>query len=167
MVTYPIHGPWPGKLAIVPRPRGGDWLEDEAKRLRAEGFDIVVSLLIDDETKELGLAAESEMIQSQGLQFCNYPIPDLGVPSSHESARNFLNGLYQALQNGKKVALHCRGSIGRAGLIAASLLVLGGIDPSRAIREVSEARKLESPETAQQREWVMTLSGEPVVSRAS
>jgi hypothetical protein len=24
-----IPGPWKGKLAIVPRPRGGDWLDDE------------------------------------------------------------------------------------------------------------------------------------------
>lgn len=24
-----INGPWPGRLAIMPRPRSGDWLEDE------------------------------------------------------------------------------------------------------------------------------------------
>jgi hypothetical protein len=26
---YWIEGPWAGHFAIVPRPRGGDWLEDE------------------------------------------------------------------------------------------------------------------------------------------
>jgi protein-tyrosine phosphatase len=166
MLSYPINGPWPGKLAIIPRPRGGDWLADEAKSLRNEGFDIVVSLLTSEEAQELGLACEPKLIRDQGLQYYNYPIPDLGVPSSRESARNFLDTLYRSLLAGKKIALHCRGSIGRSGLIASSILVLAGIEPSRAIREVSDARKCESPETPEQREWVMTLSAETASSRA-
>jgi hypothetical protein len=28
-LIYWINTPWPGRLAIVPRPRGGDWLEEE------------------------------------------------------------------------------------------------------------------------------------------
>jgi|SRR5215831_6708034 len=165
MLSYLINGPWPGKLAIIPRPRGGDWLADEAKSLRSEGFDIVVSLLTPEEAQELGLTRERQLIQEHGLQHFNYPITDLGVPSSRESARNFLDTLFRSLLAGKKIALHCRGSIGRAGLVAASILVLAGIEPSRAIREVSDARKLESPETAEQREWVMTLAEEPASSR--
>jgi hypothetical protein len=34
-----------GRLAIVPRPRAGDWLDDEIAAWRAEGIDLVVSLL--------------------------------------------------------------------------------------------------------------------------
>jgi hypothetical protein len=28
---YWIEGPWPSQLAILPRPRGGEWLEDEIR----------------------------------------------------------------------------------------------------------------------------------------
>ena len=38
---YWIDGPWPGRLAIVPRPRGGDWLEDEVRAWRQVGLDNV------------------------------------------------------------------------------------------------------------------------------
>ena len=45
MTRYQIEGPWRGQLAIVPRPRGEDWLRDEARAWKDEGFDVVVSLL--------------------------------------------------------------------------------------------------------------------------
>ena len=34
-----------GRLGIMPRPRGGDWLEDEIRSLKVSGVDAVVSLL--------------------------------------------------------------------------------------------------------------------------
>lgn len=160
MLTYKIKGPWSGELAIIPRPRGGDWLDDEIHRLQDEDFDVVVSLLTAEETEELGLIGERESIEKQGLQFFNYPIADLGVPSSTKSAREFLTRLHRNLEEGKRVALHCRGSIGRSGLIAAGILVLAGVEPSRAIRNVTNARGLESPETSEQREWVKALAAE-------
>ena len=46
-----VDGPWPGRLAIVPRPRGGDWLEDEVRAWREAGVDIVVSALEADEER--------------------------------------------------------------------------------------------------------------------
>jgi protein-tyrosine phosphatase len=160
MLTYKIKGPWPGELAIIPRPRGGDWLDDEIIRLRNEGFDTVVSLLTDEEIEELGLIREQDAIKRQGLQYCNYPIPDLGIPSSNNSVRELLTRIHRELQGGKKVGLHCRGSIGRSGLIAAGILVLAGVEPSHAIRDVTKARGLDSPETAEQREWVKAFSAE-------
>lgn len=48
---YPVSGPWPGKLLLSSRPRGGDWLEDVV----AAWIDTVVSLLTDDEEQELNL----------------------------------------------------------------------------------------------------------------
>lgn len=166
MLTYRIKGPWSGELAIIPRPRGGDWLQDEARTLRDAGFDVVVSLLTAAEARELGLTAEVTMIENQCIRFCNYPIPDLGVPNSRESAREFVDQLHGELLAGKKIAIHCRGSIGRSGLIAASILVISGIDPAQAIRDVSEARGLDSPETDEQRAWIRAWSLQPAGSAA-
>ena len=50
-----IPGPWRGKLAIVARPRGADWLDDEANALREAGVDQIVSLMEDCEIGHLGL----------------------------------------------------------------------------------------------------------------
>ncbi len=160
MKNYRIKGPWAGELAIIPRPRGGDWLEDEMRALKDQGFNTIVSLLTPDEVEELGLMRAPKLAKEQGLEFCNYPIPDLGVPASRESARKLLETLHQDLLSGRKIAVHCRGSIGRSGLIATSLLVLCGTDPSRAFREVSDVRGFDAPETQEQRDWVAMLSTE-------
>jgi len=44
-----IPGPWRGRLAVATRPRGGDWLADEAAGWRRAGLDVVVSLLENEE----------------------------------------------------------------------------------------------------------------------
>jgi protein-tyrosine phosphatase len=160
MKTYRIKGPWLGELAIIPRPRGGDWLHDEMRTLKDEGFDTILSLLTPEEIEELDLTQAPEFAKAEGLQFCNYPIPDLGVPASRDSARQLIERLHQNLLEGKKIAVHCRGSIGRSGLIASSLLVLSGIEPARAFREVSDVRGFDAPETQEQRDWVAMLSRE-------
>ena len=162
MLTYSISGPWAGELVIIPRPRGEDWLNDEVINLKKQGFEMIVSLLTCEEIEELGLSREAEALESLGLQYCNYPIQDRGVPSSNESAQQLMTKIHRDLLAGRKIALHCRTGIGRAGLIASSVLVIAGVEPREAIREVSEARGLDSPETAEQREWVMALARVPV-----
>ena len=64
---YWIEGPWQGKLAILPRPRGGDWLEDEVQGWRAAGLNVVVSLLTADEVAGFDLAQEGSLCEAHGL----------------------------------------------------------------------------------------------------
>jgi hypothetical protein len=51
-----------------------------------------------------------------------------------------------------------RHRIGRAGLIASTLLIETGISPSEAIERVSVARHAPVPETAEQRDWVESFA---------
>ena len=164
MTNYLIEGPWPGRLAIVPRPRGGDWLENEVRAWKKMGFDVVVSLLTTDELDELGLADEADLSRAQGLQFCEFPIPDLGIPKSSAAARELVDNLRSDLDVGKQIAIHCRQGIGRSGLIAAGVLIVSGVEPELAIRQVSAARGLSVPETAEQREWVLELARDSAAS---
>ena len=46
------------RVAIVPRPRGGDWLEDEVSQMKRAGVDVLVSMLPPDEATELGLSTD-------------------------------------------------------------------------------------------------------------
>jgi protein-tyrosine phosphatase len=157
-VTYRIEGPWSGQLAIIARPRGGEWLGSELCSLKENGFDVVLSLLTSEESEELGVSKEAQLSTKHGLEFLSFPIRDLSIPSSSTVARELLGEILNKLRAGKRIAVHCRQGIGRSGLVATSLLVLAGIDPSVAFRKVSAARGIEVPETVEQRAWVIELS---------
>ena len=161
-----IPGPWRGRLAVATRPRGGDWLEDEAIGLRRAGVDVIVSLLEEDETAQLDLVDEPKAAEANGMHFISFPIPDRGVPASVTAAASLIAAISDALEKGKNVAVHCRQSIGRSGLIAAAVLASSGLDPERSIAVVSSARGQTIPETPDQRLWVTRLpSRPPVVTR--
>ncbi len=64
---YLIPGPWAGRLAVVSRPRGWDWLEDEASGWLAAGLDVIVSLLEKEEAAQLGLAHEGAAASAIGI----------------------------------------------------------------------------------------------------
>ena|SRR5437879_1301071 len=155
---YWIEGPWAGRLAIMPRPRGGDWLEDEVRAWRSAGIDVIVSTLTSAEIAELDLAQEAALCKANGIEYLALPIPDRGVPWSVRVTADVLSQLEGKLAEGKSVAIHCRQGIGRSALLAACLLILAGAEVEAALRRVGAARGCLVPETAEQREWVAKFS---------
>src|SRR5947209_11006948 len=85
---YWIDGRWRGRLAIMPRPRGGDWLEDEIRSWRREGVNEIVSLLTADEMADLELGDEAHLCRREGVEYLHFPIEDRGVPNSQSAARD-------------------------------------------------------------------------------
>lgn len=158
---YRVEGSWPGRLAISARPRGGDWLEEEMRAWRRAGIDVVVSLLEPDESDELGLAGERRASEANGLDFLSFPIADRGVPSSDEDVRTLLSEIDSRLRRGENIAIHCRQGVGRAGLIAATLLVERGLSSGEAVQRVSAARGVPIPETVEQRRWIEAFAATP------
>jgi protein-tyrosine phosphatase len=151
---YWIEGPWVGRLAILPRPRGGDWLEAEVRSWAEAGIKVVVSLLTQEEISELDLFQESAVCKSQGIEFVTLAIPDRGVPASLKAFRDLLEQLGKALANDKSVAIHCRQGIGRSGLVVAGLLIQSGVESRLALERISAARGCPIPETNEQRDWI-------------
>jgi len=158
--VYWIGDPSETRLAIVPRPRGGDWLEDDLSRLKHAGIDVVVSMLTEEEALELGLEFEKELAERVGLVFCRYPIPDRSTPSDLAGFRAFVGGLVEAIGRGQKVGAHCRGCIGRATILTASVLIANGWPAERALREIEAARGCVVPDTLEQRLWVESFAPE-------
>lgn len=158
--VYWIPGPWPGRLGIVPRPRGGDWLADEVRAWRASGLDVITSLLTPDEAAELELQDEAVRSRQAGLEFQAFPIPDYGVPPSRAGMADLVSRLEKALESGKNVGIHCRQGIGRSSIVAASLLVAAGEDANEAFLRIERARGRPVPDTAEQREWVVEMAPE-------
>lgn len=155
--VYWIAGPWPGQFAIAPRPRGGDWLEDEIRSWREMGLDMVVSLLTPGEIKELELDQEERWCQEHGIEFCSFPIPDRDVPDSREAVVTLIKELDLALGAGKRVAVHCRQGIGRSGLITAALLIAAGEDPEAVWEHIEKSRRRPVPDTDEQCVWVKSF----------
>lgn len=142
------------RLAIMGRPRGGEWLEDEINSLRIAGIDVVVSLLTADEIPELDLADESAVCSRHGLHFRSFPITDRGIPQSECRFREFINDVVADLAAGRSVAIHCRAGIGRSSLVAASLLAIKGYSVDKAFDTIIAARGCSVPDTPEQRAWV-------------
>ena len=151
---YWLDGTWPGKLALAPRPRGGDWLEDDIASWSRAGIRTVLSLLTPEEQRDLELRNEPVEVLQHGMQFLSFPIPDRQIPRSEAKWSEVLETVAADLSAGKNVLVHCRQGIGRTGLVAACLLVKNGMSPGAAVDSVSAARGLPVPETSEQRDWI-------------
>lgn len=146
------------RLAIVPRPRGNDWLEDEVSQMKRAGVDVLVSMLQPDEAAELGLSAEAELCEAGGIQFRAFPIPDRETPPSTAAFAKFVEELRAEVHAGRSVAVHCRASIGRSSLLLAALLTAEGYTPDDAFRRLTKARGLQVPDTPDQIRWVQRFA---------
>jgi protein-tyrosine phosphatase len=157
---FTIPAPYPGRLAVAPRPRGGDWLEDEMVGWRAAGAGLVVSLLTPGEAAEFELGDEAAAANASGMRFIGFPVPDRDVPASRERFRELVSEVAGELAAGRGVVIHCRQGIGRAGLLAAGVLIATGFGPAEAVSRVSAARGRPVPETPAQRRWLDEFAGE-------
>ena len=141
-------------LAVVSRPRGGDGLATDITRLRNRGVDVLVSCLTPREDAESDLEDEASAAHAQGMEFVRTPIDDHGVPKG-TSVDSAIDELHRARQAGRRVAVHCWMGLGRSPLIAAALLITGGMPAKEAIERVSSARGVPVPETEQQQAWLL------------
>ena len=146
------------RIGIMPRPRGGDWLDDEVCSLRDSNVDIVVSLLEESEIVELDLQDESDCCQKYGITYLNYPIADRGVPRSEADTLNFARRLVGLLAVRKNLVIHCRQGVGRSSIIAAAVKILMGDSAETVFDEIAAARGCPVPDTPEQRDWLIKLA---------
>ena len=149
-----VDGPWPGKLALAARPRGGDWLQEEIASWHGAGIDTVLSLLTPEEEQSLDLTNEASVVKARGMNFMQLPIPDREVPGSETEVSAALEKLNAKLSSGRNVIVDCRQGVGRSGLVAVCLLVTKGLDVKSAVKSISAARGVPVPETKEQRQWI-------------
>jgi protein-tyrosine phosphatase len=143
------------RLAIVARPRGEDWLPDELLGMKSSGIDILVSLLESEEAMDLGLQLEGELAQKAGIEFVSFPIADRTTPENRQSFCRLISHLATEIRAGRHIGVHCRGSIGRATVTTASVLIELGWNAEHALRVIEEARGCPVPDTEAQRRWIL------------
>ena len=138
----------------------GDWNRDLALDFQAirEWNPAVVISLIEDHEYEALQVQETAHHLPPGVLYLRMPIPDMSTPDSDWELNWQLHcpTLLTFLGNGAAIMVHCKGGLGRAGTVAARLLVEMGTLPEPAIQQVRDARP-GAIQTRRQAAYVLAL----------
>lgn len=130
----------------------GIWARDlrtDLDVIQAWQASIVITLLEPEELLSLRVTTLGDEVEKRGMHWLHLPIKDFSVPDQ-QFEQNWARAgkvIRQALRDKEKVLVHCKGGLGRAGMIAARLLVELGMPPTEAIRLVRHRRQgaIETP----------------------
>ena len=145
-----------GRLATSAHPAAAGDPAVRIEAVAAAGFQQVVSLLEPAEADSLGLESEPGLVEAEGMTFISFPIADFSEPDSLPAFADLAQRLYRDLQSGRSTLVHCRGGVGRSGLLAVAVLIQGGMSVQDAKSLVTHKRGKPSPETGRQSRWLET-----------
>jgi ADP-ribosylglycohydrolase/protein-tyrosine phosphatase len=142
---------------------GAAWDRDldlDIDAIKAWGASTVLTLLEDHEFKMLSVANLGDALNARGIEWVHFPITDVDVPTPEamEQWRAVSPKLHQIMERGGRVVVHCRGGLGRAGTIAALMLVERGRSAHDAINDIRSVR-LGAIETSEQARWLIKHAG--------
>ena len=123
----------------------GDWnrdLEIDVRDIRRWGASALLNLLTLAEMLALKVGPLPQVVAAAGIAYHHLPIADGGFPDAiSEAAWTYVGAdLRRRLEGGERILIHCKGGLGRTGIMAARLLVEFGCDPDAAMSLVRTAR---------------------------
>jgi protein-tyrosine phosphatase len=140
----------PGKQDLLAST--GAWSRDldlDLDAIQRWGASVILTLVESEELRMLKVPHLGDAIQQRGIHWCHLPIADFSTPTERFEQQWLATGplIRQRLRAGEDVLVHCKGGLGRAGMMAARLLVELGVQPEEAIHRVRRARKgaIETP----------------------
>jgi ADP-ribosyl-[dinitrogen reductase] hydrolase len=136
----------------------GPWKRDldlDLQIIRDWDTQALVTLIEQFEFELLSVPELPEKARELGIRWLHLPIVDVWVPDKafEEEWETAGGELRRILREGGRIVLHCRGGLGRTGLVAARLLIEFGMAPQEAIRRVRAARP-GAIQTREQEEYV-------------
>jgi protein-tyrosine phosphatase len=111
---------------------------------------IVISMAERPEMEQCGSENLAAELAKAGIDWFHLPIRDYGAPDGNSATAwpDLATRLHKVLDEGGAVLLHCRGGLGRSGMIALRLLVERGEGAEAALARLRLARPgaVETPE---------------------
>lgn len=137
----------------------GSWARDlntDCDVIARWGACAVLTLIEAHEMTELQVERLPAALAERNIAWHHLPIPDQDVPDEHFlNAWQTLSGeLHASLAGGQRVLLHCKGGLGRTGLVAAMLCIEQGADAHGAMADIRAVRP-GAIETDEQEEFVL------------
>ncbi|KAL1922795.1 uncharacterized protein VTP21DRAFT_9171 [Calcarisporiella thermophila] len=131
-------------------------------RIRSFNVTTIVCCLSDEELSYLGAPWTKylEAAQKHKLEVIRLPMVEGGCPDTLEAMDQILEQVSARVHRGENVLAHCRGGIGRAGLVACCFLLKEGYCslPEHAIETVRIRRSPKAIETMQQVDYIVKFA---------
>ena len=148
-------------MRLIRRRSSGPWDRDldlDLDAIVAWDATAVLTLVEQFELENLQVAHLGQRVIDRHMEWFHPLIVDVSVPDAEfEKAWSTAGAcLRSTLRSGSKVLVHCRGGMGRAGTIAARLMVELGFDPQDAIDRVRSVRP-GAIETMEQEDHVRSI----------
>ncbi|MCA2010426.1 dual specificity protein phosphatase family protein [Cereibacter sphaeroides] len=137
-----------GTLAICPLP------STTAQRAAVSAFapDLVVTLTRQTEMTELGVEDWPDWLRSHHIPWHPFPIEDYGTPPEGADWPALSKAAAEIFENGGTVLVHCRGGLGRSGMVCLRLMIEAGEHANEALQRLRAARP-GAVETEAQLRW--------------
>ena len=131
-------------------------LAEDLEVIRNWGASAVVCLVTADELVDLKISTLGDEVSIRFMEFHHLPIQDYHAPDEifEQNWPEASRRLRTLILSGNRILIHCKGGLGRAGTVAARLLVELGASPEQAIQDVRSARSPMAIETDEQEAWV-------------
>lgn len=117
-------------------------LDLDLETIQRWGARRVITLIEQHEFDLLQVPDLGRALQQRGMEWHHLPIKDVSIPDALFERVWSVHSeqIHQALSAGQRVLVHCRGGLGRAGLVAALLLVERGATAMQAFSAVRAVR---------------------------
>ncbi|KAI8910126.1 protein-tyrosine phosphatase-like protein [Gorgonomyces haynaldii] len=147
-----LDGPMNGKASISRS------LEQDFNHIASFGVKVVICMLNNSELKYLGVEWKQYVAQCEKhkIQVLRLPLTDGAAPASVLDMESIFLELEKKQLTQETVLCHCRGGIGRAGLVACCFLIRNGYftDAWDAIDYVRRRRSPKAIETRKQEDFI-------------
>jgi hypothetical protein len=156
---------WHGGCDEIPLPAGLGrlWLcgkrfvgPDPEEALAAVGADGIVCLCESHELQDR-YPDYVDWLSTERVRAIWFPIPDVHAPEV-ATAIELLDGLRARLFTGERLIMHCGAGVGRAGTMAAALLIRMGLSHTQALSTVAAHRPMAGPEAGAQEAFLVRIA---------
>jgi len=117
------------KMLLTPCPGTQEVdLNTSLTTLKDAGVEAVLTFMTQSELDKNGLSNIGQSIKGKGMSWFHLPIVDEHAPETPflEAWETAGPAIHRLIEQGKTIALHCKGGSGRTGLVAAQLLLERG-----------------------------------------